>query len=272
MNSPHQSGFEQGLAALPEALREIARMHWAEIAPQLERSGRSGWQASAAKVLACSEFVARACLSRPGLLAELIDSGDLQRAASPVESADRMRAALADCVDELALKGALRRLRQREMVCIAWRDISGWANLDETVHALSALAEVCLDGAQKKLREWAVARDGVPRATDSKAPAQWVVLGMGKLGGQELNFSSDIDLIFAYSDEGETDKRGLSNHEFFVRLGQRLNQALDEATADGFVFRVDMRLRPYGDSGPLVMSFAALEGYLVEQGDRKSVV
>ena len=111
-----------------------------------------------------------------------------------------------------------------------------------------------------------MARDGVPRAADSNALTQFVVLGMGKLGGEELNFSSDIDLIFAYTEEGVTDKRALSNHEFFVRLGQRLIQVLNEQTEDGFVFRVDMRLRPNGASGPLALSFDAMEQYYQTHG------
>jgi len=152
------------------------------------------------------------------------------------------------------------------MVRIAWRDLAGWANLEETVTTLSALADACLEEALAKLYEWACARDGAPKEEAGGATAKFVVLGMGKLGGEELNFSSDIDLIFCYSEEGETDKRGLSNHEFFVRLGQRLNQALNEQTADGFVFRVDMRLRPNGASGPLALSFDAMEQYYQAHG------
>ncbi|MGU7802102.1 bifunctional [glutamate--ammonia ligase]-adenylyl-L-tyrosine phosphorylase/[glutamate--ammonia-ligase] adenylyltransferase, partial [Escherichia coli] len=95
-----------------------------------------------------------------------------------------------------------------------------------------------------------------------------MILGMGKLGGGELNFSSDIDLIFAWPEHGATQggRRELDNGQFFTRLGQRLIKVLDQPTQDGFVYRVDMRLRPFGDSGPLVLSFAALEDYYQEQG------
>ncbi len=95
-----------------------------------------------------------------------------------------------------------------------------------------------------------------------------LILGMGKLGGGELNFSSDIDLIFTYPHNGETSggRRSVENQQFFTKLGQKLISALHQVTADGFVFRVDMRLRPFGDSGPLVLSFAAMEDYYQAQG------
>ncbi|XLM22129.1 bifunctional glutamine synthetase adenylyltransferase/deadenyltransferase, partial [Chromobacterium piscinae] len=108
---------------------------------------------------------------------------------------------------------------------------------------------------------------GQPIGEDSGEPQQLIVIGMGKLGGGELNVSSDIDLIFIYPEGGETNgARRISNHEYFTQLGKRLIALLNDITADGQVFRVDMRLRPYGDSGPLVMSFAALENYLLSQG------
>ena len=266
MNDPHQSGFELGLAALPEALRASARAHWAEIAPQLASYAGEGWQASAAKVLACSEFVLRTCQAQPQLLPELLRSGDLQRVDAPGRLAARLHEALLGCEDEVALKRALRRVRQREMLRIAWRDLAGWAGLEETMRTLSALADASLEAALKKLLEWAIVHEGMPKASGSQAPAQFVVLGMGKLGGEELNFSSDIDLIFAYSEDGECEKRGLSNSEFFMRLGQRLVQTLSEQTDEGFVFRVDLRLRPNGASGPLVLSFDAMEQYYQAHG------
>src|SRR5262249_2322980 len=132
--------------------------------------------------------------------------------------------------------------------------------------ALSAFA----DGAIRVAAEFASRslsrRYGTPR--DSSGAAQpLVVLGMGKLGGGELNFSSDVDLVFLYPEGGETDgRRAIDNFEYFTRCGQKLIQLLDAVTVDGFVFRVDMRLRPLGESGPLVSSFAALESYLQEHG------
>ncbi len=217
------------------------------------------------------------------VLADLVESGELVRVDAQGALHARVVAAVADCVDEATLKAALRRMRNREMLRIAWRDLAGWADLAETVASLSALADACLDETLAKLYQWASARDGVPMEEAGGAAAKFVVLGMGKLGGEELNFSSDVDLIFAYSEEGdvqghtgvaggrtpgatETDKRDLSNHEFFVRLGQRLVSVIQEPTGDGFVFRVDMRLRPNGASGPLALSFDAMEQYYQAHG------
>jgi len=270
MTDSQRSAFEQGLAKLPEALRANTRTHGAVIAAQLAdlpvRAQGENWLDVAPRVLAVSEFVARACETRPELLPDLIQCGDLFCAYASGELRRRVQAAVTGCADEASLKMVLRKLRQREMVRIAWRDLAGWAHLEETVTTLSVLADACLDEALAKLYEWACARDGVPKDEASGETAKFVVLGMGKLGGEELNFSSDIDLIYCYSEEGETDKRGLSNHEFFVRLGQRLNQALNEQTSDGFVFRVDMRLRPNGASGPLALSFDAMEQYYQAHG------
>ena len=112
-------------------------------------------------------------------------------------------ASLAEAADEPALKTRLRQLRRREMVRIAWRDLAGWADLKETLATLSEFADACVDGALAKLHAWAVEKSGEPRGEHSGKPQQLVVLALGKLGGQELNFSSDIDLIFAYPEEGE---------------------------------------------------------------------
>ncbi len=169
--------------------------------------------------------------------------------------------------DEAGLAHAVRRLRKQVMVKLILRDLNGLCGLGEVMQAMTALAEVCTRQAQACLMQVLQAQFGVPRGEDGTTPQPLLVIGMGKLGGGELNVSSDIDLIFIYPEDGETDgARRLSNHEFFTRLGRRLISIINEATGDGYVFRVDMRLRPYGDSGPLVASFAALEEYLVSQG------
>ncbi len=168
--------------------------------------------------------------------------------------------------DETGLARALRRLRKQVMVKLILRDLNGLCGLDEVVQAVTALAEVSIQEAQVCLMQSLQAQYGTPLG-ESGAPQPLLVIGMGKLGGGELNVSSDIDLIFVYPEDGETDgPRKLGNHEFFTRLGRKLIAMIGELTGDGYVFRVDMRLRPYGDSGPLAMSFAALEEYLVSQG------
>jgi len=168
--------------------------------------------------------------------------------------------------DAKALAAALRTLRRRTVLHTLARDLTGRAGLTEVCVNMTALAETALSLAVALHHADMVAAHGEPR-DDHGVAQQLVVLGMGKLGGGELNVSSDVDLVFVYPDEGETDgARPLSNQEFFDRLGRRVIGALDDVTADGFVFRVDMRLRPYGESGPLTVPFAALEQYLITQG------
>ena len=173
----------------------------------------------------------------------------------------------AGITDDVSLGRALRRLRQRVMARLIVRDLSGRAALDEVVTTVTALAEITIRTAVSRLHTDLAAVHGEPRSLINNLPQQLHVVGMGKLGGAELNASSDIDLVLVYPEEGDTDgARPLSNHEFFTRLARRLINALNEWTEDGFVFRVDTRLRPYGDSGPLVVSFEMLENYLITQG------
>lgn len=263
---------EPALDTLPEALRARVEHHWerwceaanaAGVALALDQAPAAGL----ARVWSVSDFAAQACIRHPALLVELIQGGDLSQRYPEGEYGARIASALADAGDEPALHAALRRARQREMVRIAWRDITGLADLEQTTADLSALAEACIDGALGWLYARLCAELGTPRA-DSGEAQQLVVIGMGKLGAWELNFSSDIDLVFFFAEEGETDsaQRPLSNGEFFTRVGKALIQALDKVTADGFVFRVDMRLRPFGDSGPLVLSFDAAEHYYQTHG------
>ncbi len=252
------------LAHLPEALRPAVLRAWEAYA---EAAGQAGLTPAdgelrdeLARVWAASRFVAESCMRAPGLLADLTSSGDLARGYDPGELARHVREGCAGVADEAGLQHLLRHLRRREMVRIAWRDLAGSAGLEETLHDLSDLAEACIDGALATLHAWQVAQWGETRTADG-TPQGLVVLGMGKLGARELNFSSDIDLIFGYPEYRDDPGCQVGCERFFKRLGQRLIQALDAATADGFVFRVDMRLRPYGTSGPLAMSFDALEEY-----------
>lgn len=172
-----------------------------------------------------------------------------------------------DVLDEASLSRAVRRLRKQVMVKLILRDLNGLADLNEVMRAMTALAEIVVRQAQTCLMDSLRQQFGSPMGEESGTEQQLLVIGMGKLGGGELNVSSDIDLIFVYAEDGETNgPRTRSNHEFFTRLGRRLINIIHESTGDGYVFRVDMRLRPYGESGPLVMSFAALEEYLVTQG------
>ncbi|QWD65869.1 bifunctional [glutamate--ammonia ligase]-adenylyl-L-tyrosine phosphorylase/[glutamate--ammonia-ligase] adenylyltransferase [Polynucleobacter sp. MWH-Aus1W21] len=170
--------------------------------------------------------------------------------------------------DEAEWMANLRLARQRLMLWVAFRDLNGLAGLDEVTHALSHFAELAVSASIAFIREDLKNRFGLPWSNTSQSEMPLMVVGMGKLGGLELNLSSDIDLIFLYEHEGETTggPKSLSNHEWFTRMGKRLIKLLAEHDANGFVFRVDMRLRPNGDSGPLVCSLEMLEEYLLVQG------
>ncbi|MGH8250467.1 MAG: bifunctional [glutamate--ammonia ligase]-adenylyl-L-tyrosine phosphorylase/[glutamate--ammonia-ligase] adenylyltransferase [Steroidobacteraceae bacterium] len=204
-----------------------------------------------------SKFVAEACARDPELLALPGARGDLHAACE---------ALLAGDPDESRFMDGLRRLRRREMVRIAWRDLACGAPLAEVLADLSALADAAITTALTFATRELDARYGVPRSATGERQ-ELVVLGMGKLGGRELNFSSDVDLVFLYPEAGETDgRRKIANEEYFTRLGQALIRLLDARTPEGFVFRVDMRLRPFGEPGPLATSFAAFEDYLQQHG------
>jgi glutamate-ammonia-ligase adenylyltransferase len=171
-------------------------------------------------------------------------------------------------LDESQFMTNLRLARQRLMIWIALRDLNGLASLDEVTHGLSHFAELAVSESIAYIREDLKARFGLPWSNSNDAEMPLMVVGMGKLGGFELNLSSDIDLIFLYEHEGETrgGPKSLSNHEWFTRMGKRLIKLLAEHDENGFVFRVDMRLRPNGDSGPLACSLEMLEEYLMVQG------
>lgn len=168
---------------------------------------------------------------------------------------------------EAALMRVLRLYRRRMLVRIAWMQCLQTSATEQSLQQLSVLAEVLITRARDWVYQQCCAEWGTPCNQAGEAQPM-LILGMGKLGGGELNFSSDIDLIFAWPENGTTrgGRRELDNAQFFTRMGQRLIKVLDQPTMDGFVYRVDMRLRPFGDSGPLVMSFAALEDYYQEQG------
>lgn len=222
---------------------------------------------SAMTVLTASEYVLNQGERQPQRILDLLESGDLEKVYAETDCPLQLQARLEHVEDEAALQQELRVFRQREMVRIIWRDLSGWADLAETVRDLTALADCCVEQSLNKLYQWQTQLLGTPMSVDGQAQ-QLIVLGMGKMGAGELNLSSDIDLIFTYPADGETQsaKKNMTNEEFFTRLGRKLIQVLDNVTTDGFVFRVDMRLRPFGESGSLVASFDAMEDYYQTQG------
>lgn len=220
------------------------------------------------RVAAASDFVIEQSLREPSMLLDLVRSGELDRNLAAGEMRAQIGATVQAAESEDELGRVLRRQRTRQQVRIIWRDLNRKADLVQTCRDLSDMADTCIDQAYQWLYQRLCQQFGTPTGRRSGAAQHMVILGMGKLGAVELNLSSDIDLIFAYPEGGETVgvKRPLDNQEFFIRVGQRLIKALDPMTVDGFVFRVDMRLRPYGSAGALVLSFNALEQYYQDQG------
>ena len=244
--------------------------------------GPKDWRGSCAEVAdlpALSHYVQRA-LQAESQAEATAGGGDggleaLEHWANDAWTAVRLNEALqvlltaahGDPVQRLTV--ALRRLRRRVVVTLIARDATGRADLTEVVTAMTALAELALQTALAAYARELAADHGIPTSSDG-VPQDLLVVGMGKLGGGELNVSSDIDLIFVYDEDGETvgsnARRRITNHEFFAQFGRRVIALLNDVTADGFVFRVDMRLRPNGSAGPLAVSCAMLEEYLMAQG------
>ena len=220
-------------------------------------------KADAQRVLAASRFVAEVAARQWTSAAAL---PPLDRARPPDEMIAEVAAAAAAAADQPSLMSCLRRLRSSEMARIAFRDLSGRAPLDETLRDLSDLADACCAAALEFVQRGLQARHGVPRDAQG-LECRPVVLGMGKLGGRELNFSSDIDLIFCYTAAGETDgDRPISTDEYFAKLVQEVSRILAARTEHGFVFRVDTMLRPFGSAGAPAVSFAAMEEYYQVHG------
>ena len=220
----------------------------------------AGGHIALAAARAFSRYVRRLLDAQP----DLADRVDF---ASPF-SASRMRERLAELLSGGApLAGALRTLRKEVMLALIARDLTARADLAEVVATVTSLAEIAIEAATSSVHAELGQQYGEPHGAESGLPQELHVVGMGKLGGGELNVSSDIDLILLYPEEGDTDgAKPLSNHEFFTRAARKLTVLLSEMTEHGYVFRVDLRLRPYGESGPVVASFEMLENYLVTQG------
>ncbi|MBD3895562.1 bifunctional [glutamate--ammonia ligase]-adenylyl-L-tyrosine phosphorylase/[glutamate--ammonia-ligase] adenylyltransferase [Halomonas sp. ML-15] len=222
-----------------------------------------------ARVLSVSDFAADTLMRYPDWLMQLDAADELDAPPSADAQTEWLAELLQDAKDEAAMQRVVRRFRRARMLGIVWRDLTRPPGIDmwATAGSVSRLAEVCLEGALGWLEAHHAERWGWPAERDGE-PQRLVVLGMGKLGAGELNLSSDIDLIFAFPDKGTTQggKRELDHQEYFTKLGQKLIGALDAVTADGFAFRVDMRLRPLGDGGPLVGSFSSLASYYQDQG------
>ncbi|MGS2717385.1 bifunctional [glutamate--ammonia ligase]-adenylyl-L-tyrosine phosphorylase/[glutamate--ammonia-ligase] adenylyltransferase [Eionea flava] len=219
------------------------------------------------RALIGSEYVLDSCCRQPKLLLEWLLS-DVHVPLSAERITEMTQQACSGCETTEAIDRALRQLRRQLMVGIIWRDVNRLSDFSEVCLSMTTMAEVMIQHAVDFHYRELTRKHGTPIGVVSGMPQPLLVLGMGKLGGAELNLSSDIDLIFAFPEMGETNhaRRPLDNPSFFIRLGQRVIKTLNDVTVDGFVFRVDMRLRPYGQSGALVSSFASLENYYQTQG------
>lgn len=288
---PLQAQFSQQLSSsgLPAPVQAVVATHWQHYFNSDLNSDQDVpalWEPHASQVdhrfldalIQCwsgSDFAAQQCARHPQWLLDLFLGFD-QLAAQAKNHRQRLAEIFEPIDTEEQLIQSLRRYRNREMLRIIWRDLNRQASMPETTADMSAMADACVDLALEWLYQDSCKTLGTPHGTihsgsnpdDNPIPQKMVVLGMGKLGACDLNLSSDIDLMFTYPAQGETQggRRSLSNQEFFIRLGQRLIRVLDYQNAEGFVFRVDMRLRPYGNSGALAMSFAAMEQYYQDQG------
>tara|TARA_R110001606_G_scaffold1937_17_gene7941 strand:- start:7259 stop:10129 length:2871 start_codon:yes stop_codon:yes gene_type:complete len=256
---------EPDYSGLPDELSVLVTRHW----QRFQEAGHTlpdALFADLPRVWAGSDYVAEQFIRDAGL-GEWLAASPLKQRLDPGTLAGDVRRQVIACDDEDSLKSVLRRLRHRHMVRLIWRDLARLDDYHALVADLSLLADTLISTALERLHEWACERNGTP-VDEHGYPVKLVVLAMGKLGARELNLSSDIDLIFAYEHEGEIEggRRSLTHHQFFLRLGQQLIKALDQNTADGFVFRTDMRLRPWGKSGALAVGFDAMESYYETQG------
>lgn len=253
--------------SIPTELIELADGRWETFRAAAERAGVDTPQPEdlpgAVKLIwGCSEFVSQSCIRQPALLVDLLASGDLNRSYEPDDLRSKVRRGLDGVGEDAELMRALRLLKRRELVRVAWRDLSGCAGFEETVRDTSAFADAVLSTTLERVHGWQAQRLGQP-LDQHESPQFLIVMALGKLGASELNFSSDIDLILGFPEAGRVSSsaRSISNEEFFVKLARRFINLLSKQTEDGFVFRVDMRLRPFGASGPLVASLNALEDY-----------
>lgn len=267
--SPEQT-FDTAIRNLPESLQDAASNWLGRLVDQqpdaaAEFLAAGGDTQGLVRVITCSEFAGNVALGQWHWLCSYCSSEELGRPHDKRILQKRIDSMTAAATDRNLFRSSIRILRNQVLFEILWRDLVSECELIETLTALSDLAECALNAASRFASLAHQERFGVILFDGAAMPL--VVLSMGKLGGRELNFSSDIDVIFLYPGDGDSDgKRSLSAHEYFARYAREVVQLLGEVTTDGFVYRVDTRLRPFGSSGPQVVSFAALETYLLQHG------
>lgn len=222
------------------------------------------------KTLTLSDYVFTSFEHFPAIAQDFLNQDVLNQALDCHAIENQLNATLASCEDDAQLYQALRQFRRVHQMRLIHRDIHKLGSLKHTLFEISQLADMNIRCALNWLNKKLIERYGQPIGKTSGETQSLIVIAMGKQGAGELNLSSDIDLIFVFAENGDTQagegQKSISNQEYFTKLGQNLIQSLDKTTADGFVYRVDMRLRPYGQSGPLVMNLNSIENYYHDQG------
>jgi glutamate-ammonia-ligase adenylyltransferase len=252
-------------APLSKELIELGNQRWQELQSHAQFITSFNMFEEHIKVaFSLSEFIFDQCIKNPSWLAALLI--EKQLLTEQVDYQDKLFQLLVEIDSEAVLHQKLRQFRNFHMLRIAWRDLFNIQPIENSLTQVSELARQLITQTNSWIYQFLQPKFGSPEGEFGPQPL--LVLGMGKLGGNELNFSSDIDLIFTYASVGMTTggKKSIENQQFFTKLAQKFITALDQITADGQVYRVDMRLRPFGDSGPLVMHFDAMEDYYQEQG------
>ncbi|MFI3245976.1 MAG: bifunctional [glutamate--ammonia ligase]-adenylyl-L-tyrosine phosphorylase/[glutamate--ammonia-ligase] adenylyltransferase [Ferrimonas sp.] len=252
---------------LSAPLQVQAERFWAQLCPSTVAQIQPQARQQLWRLLALSEFIGRVLVRDPQWLHQLFVDEGLQRPIAAHTHRAAVTQCLLECTDEANAAQVLRQYRNRTLCAVGARELLALSALDEALAQLSELAEALVIGARDWLIEQQASAWGwATNAAGERQPL--LILGMGKLGGGELNFSSDIDLIFCYPEHGHTvgGRRQWDNQQYFIRIAQKLINLLAKPDIDGFCYRIDMRLRPFGEAGPLVISLAALEDYYQEQG------
>ncbi|MGO4891868.1 bifunctional [glutamate--ammonia ligase]-adenylyl-L-tyrosine phosphorylase/[glutamate--ammonia-ligase] adenylyltransferase [Flavobacterium sp. W21_SRS_FM6] len=250
-------------SVLATSLDALGQKRWDELSQLAEFN--PAWHAHQSTIkhgFALSDFIYQQILKYPKLVDNLIKDHN----SANVDYCRLLTDEISAVTSEVELNRCLRQFRNKQMAIIAWRDLLNLQQIEQSLLQVSELANQLIVQANDWLYKKLTERYGVPQGEFGPQPL--LIIGMGKLGGRELNFSSDIDLIFTYPEQGETSggRQSIEHQQFFTKLAQSLINSLHNITADGQVYRVDMRLRPLGDSGPLVMQFGAFEDYYQEQG------
>ena len=257
------------LPVLPEILQKVADNYLERLKNRIDPEDLAVLQnrKDLNYVLGMSDFIAKTLIQFSKPCVDLIKQGALDSATFSLDPKSAVESVIVPGLSDIDLKKRLRILRRSRMVAIAWRDLTGSADIEEIFAALSTLAEEIVLNTVKVVRKSLEPVFGNAYTKDGKE-MPLLIFGMGKLGGGELNFSSDLDLIFSYPYDGETQggSRKISHQEFFAKIVQRFSNLLSDTTVDGFCYRIDLRLRPFGDAGPLVHSFDALSVYYETQG------